>query len=114
MRQTDVGRSRRIAEFEGTAQSWSVRILGGKSEEGVKTPDYAHDVNATMRAARRLPTFYALMVVSPGYAYILAPPEPGSHRSKMCRICEVTIDADPARAAFLALSAYLEKRPLNP
>lgn len=69
-------------------------------------PDYAHDLNATMRAARRLPLGAVVFELSLGI-----------NEDEVC-MAEITTRAgelvvheestDPARAAFECLAAYLE------
>lgn len=100
---TDEERCRLIAEFEG-------HDFGGVpfcAVCGIRggIPHYAHDLNATMRAARRLPepTIFALHL--------------GLGKQRKTRaevfskfgakvISESEID-DPARAAFLCLSDWI-------
>ena len=83
---TDNDRCKLIAEFEGDPNA----------SHGGTICDYAHDLNATMRAARKLRN-HLLIVCGNGVAYISGD---GSQ--------QVGCLDDPARAAFLALSSYLE------
>jgi len=109
---TDEEKCRLIAEFEGYTHTYfkdgitirySARCVdcGFPHEPGHcgELPDYPHDLNATMRAARKLNRL-ALIVDSTGDAFL--------QNSKG----DVTTGlqsylTDPARAAFEALAAYL-------
>jgi hypothetical protein len=89
---TDAEKCRLIAEFEGIYPN------------DILTSDYPHDLNATMRAARRLQRPMILVVTSEGRAAIVNANEQFDVRS----IKSIKVDGDPARAAFEALSQYLE------
>ena len=85
---TDAEKCRLIAAFEGFDP-----IKG--------PPDYWRNLNATMRAARKLPDDYELIVGCGGSADV--------YRKSNIFVSQFVRD-DPARAAFEALSAYLESR----
>ena len=109
---TDSEKCRMIAEFEGWHRvlKFGVFLWEHPTDESLYSapPDYEKSLDATMRAARRLPEGICLELLL---------------RSDMG--CNVTImkinglvdaehltmssNPDPARAAFEALAAYLEK-----
>jgi hypothetical protein len=98
---TDTEKCRMIATFEGikmgeiflpcsTAFYKPVQL----DKYGNTLPDYPHDLNATMRAARKLLPQVSFFVTAAGQA--------GFADIGRCKY-----DDDPARAAFEALAAYL-------
>ena len=101
---TDAKKCRMIAEFEGLA------VVGSGPPERLEyvdngrhpLPDYPHDLNATMRAARKLDRL-ALIVDSTGNAFI--------QNDMAERGCLQFYPTDSARAAFEALAAYLTTDP---
>lgn len=100
---TDEERSRLIAECENL-QPISITTEGPRLN---LLPDYAHDLNATMRAARRLDEGVLLGVNSAGVAFVYMEAFPKFIPSEEYHNETPT---DPARAAFLALSDYLASR----
>jgi hypothetical protein len=92
---TDADRCKLIAEFEGIYPN------------DILTSDYPHDLNATMRAARKLPKFIYLEVSSSGRADIKDIAS-GPNKSELIERAFSTHPIDCARAAFFALSAYIE------
>jgi hypothetical protein len=100
---TDEDRCKRIAEFEYGPQ--------GETYQRINPADYPHDLNATMRAARKLQPERFLEVDSEGRAKIIK--HRGALMSGGWQDAAEQIafaDDDSARAAFLALSAYLETK----
>lgn len=97
---------RLIATFEGAECEYCHSLISGHPNKvcnSFDAPDYPHSVDATMRAARRLHPRRALRVDSMGGAQVIG-------LKGLCTFseepyCEPT--ADPARAAFEALAAYL-------
>lgn len=99
---TDAEKCRLIAEFEMGRAIPDNAIL----DTSRGTPHaYPHDLNATMRAARRLPSNVRMQVDQTGGALIYTTGEEGGEQ------IGADVPGDPARAAFLALSGYLERKP---
>jgi hypothetical protein len=94
MTDADRQKCRLIARFEG--------LPTADIKSGDVTRDYPVDLRATMRAARKLPADYELIVGSGGSADV--------YRKSNIFVSQF-VKADPARAAFEALSAYLEAKP---
>lgn len=93
---------RAIAEFEGLELDPDVFCIRIRDAQGghhhwASVPDYPHDLNATMRAARRLPEGVDLVVMSHGAAYI---DESDDCSTGMTQSRIAFLDSDPARAAF--------------
>jgi hypothetical protein len=92
---TDAEKCRMIAEFE----FFNPKL----PSEGYPVADYPHDLNATMRAARKLPRMFRLEIaVEQSKSWATLTNEEGRTIAY-----ERTIDGDPARAAFKALSSWL-------
>ena len=93
----DTDRRKLIATFEGVDPTLYERI---KDDFGSPF-HYDTDLNATMRAARKLPKLLYLWASADGGAEIRYGVTEVMKYSQWCK-------DDPARAAFLALSAHLE------
>ena len=98
-----------IAEFDGWEQDPATKRWKSPSPKIRGTlqylPDYPHDLNATMRAARKLPKPYQLTVFSDGTAGVY---KEGIYAED--DFVERKSEGDPARAAFEVLAAYLMER----
>lgn len=92
----DAAKCRLIAKFEMPEMEW-------EHPDPKYLPDYPHDLNATMRAARRLPSPLMLVVNSVGGAHI-------AYGLTEVMKFSAGVKGDPARAAFEALAAYLENQ----
>lgn len=104
---TDAEKCRRIAEFEEL-------IPNERAYKGALAPsqDYPHGLNATMRAARKLPKGI-IFEMTWGIEPLGSTDEERWIVEIIKRNGEVLVHishADPARAAFEALAAYLEKQ----
>jgi hypothetical protein len=106
---TDADRCKLIAEFEGLP---FLNPYADYPTTAAATPNgpfvtinYPHDLNATMRAARKLPEGNLLVLICgkvQSESYITIANGLGSG--------PVVINTNPARAAFLALTGYLAER----
>lgn len=91
---------RLIAEFERVGMG----LIPQGAVEGEDPPDYAHDLNATMRAARRLPDHASLIVEASfrgGEAWINDMGGEGKHIANHA----------PAQAACDALAEWISAHP---
>lgn len=104
---SDGDRCRLIAELEGLPMPPDYSSDPDYSLKAAtafeRFPDYAHDLNATMQAARRLP-YNINLVVSMRVGATVASVE---QIDAPAELLIVHVENNPARAAYLALSDYL-------
>lgn len=105
---TDMDKCSLIAKLEGfcdTTLDGELMVTVGERPnlKMYRVRDYAYDLNAMMRAARRLPDDIELVVHSGGFAVMEK--QSGFQQNAVRHIID-----DPARAAFEALASWLMER----
>ena len=96
-----------IAGFEGYSCNTETGAWSDPDGKLASLPDYPHDLNATMHAARRLPRGLYLEVQYPFPEREGEEAYAGVRKSGSQYFLIGKRASDPARAAFDALSAYL-------
>lgn len=116
---TDAEKCKLIAEFEGMynlacggprrGEPHYERVCehGQVMQHGIAIPGYPHDLNATMRAAQRLPSLTALDLRVNSVIILACIRRQTANGETTAQV--TSTDASPARAAFLCIAEYLER-----